>query len=300
MSRRSAKLKPLCAALLIALAAPALSVAGENADAASPPESPNDATDNKQVLEKVEVNASTANYNTDSTTIGKTPTAVKDLPQTVNIVNRELLEAQGATSFADALRNVPGITIGGAEGGQIGNNINLRGFTARTDVYIDGFRDRGQYYRDTFDLDSIEVLKGPSSMLFGRGSTGGVINQVSKQAQLRDFGEVTATLGSDGRARTSADLNHPFLGRLRGPRQRVRCRIMRRRRATSCRTRTAASRRRCASASAGRPRSRCRRCSSTITTCPTTACRRSTASPRRSISTISTASPTTARTRPWI
>ena len=76
---------------------------------------------------------------------------------------------------------MPGITIGGAEGGQIGNNINLNGFTARTDIYLDGFRDRGQYYRDTFALDSVEVLMGPSSMLFGRGSTGGAINQVSKR-----------------------------------------------------------------------------------------------------------------------
>jgi len=206
---RSAKLKPLCAALLMALSAPVLSAAAEDADQAESTTLPDGDLD-KHVLDKVEVNASTASYNTEATTIGKTATAVKDLPQTVNIVNRELLEAQGATSFADALRNVPGITIGGAEGGQIGNNINLRGFTARTDVYIDGFRDRGQYYRDTFDLESIEVLKGPSSMLFGRGSTGGVINQVSKQAQLRDFGEAATTLGSDGRWRVSADLNHPF------------------------------------------------------------------------------------------
>ena len=75
-----------------------------------------------------------------------------------------------------------------AEGGQIGNNINLRGFTARTDIYLDGFRDRGQYYRDTFDLEAIEVLYGPSSMLFGRGSTGGVINQVSKKAEPARLG----------------------------------------------------------------------------------------------------------------
>jgi len=80
----------------------------------------------------------------------KTAQALRDIPQTVNVVNKELMAAQGATTLADALRNVPGITIGGAEGGQIGNNINLRGFTARTDIYMDGFRDRGQYYRDLF------------------------------------------------------------------------------------------------------------------------------------------------------
>ena len=105
---------------------------------------------------------------------------------------------------------MPGITIGGAEGGQIGNNINLRGFTARTDIYIDGVRDRGQYYRDTFDLEQIEVLKGPSSMLFGRGSTGGVINQVTKQPMLHELDEVIATVGTDDRYRVAADLNQPL------------------------------------------------------------------------------------------
>jgi catecholate siderophore receptor len=86
----------------------------------------------------------------------------------------------------------------------------LRGFTARTDIYLDGFRDPGQYYRDTFDLSAIEVLKGPSSMLFGRGSTGGVINQVTKEPELKAFGEVTATVGSSDRYRTTADFNQPL------------------------------------------------------------------------------------------
>jgi len=170
-------------------------------------------TDNPAVLPSVNVSASadqqpdgSRDYQpTVSTVGGKTATAVTDIPQTVNVVDKALMQAQGATSLADALRNVPGITIGGAEGGQIGNNINLRGFTARTDIYLDGFRDRGQYYRDTFDLDAVEVLQGPSSMLFGRGSTGGVINQVTKQAQLDPFTEVSGTVGTDGRLRTTYD-----------------------------------------------------------------------------------------------
>ena len=97
------------------------------------------------------------------------------------------MQSQGATSLAErACATSPGITIGAAEGGTIGNNINLRGFSARTDLYLDGMRDRGQYYRDIFALESIEVLIGPSSMLFGRGSTGGVINQVLKKPSLND------------------------------------------------------------------------------------------------------------------
>ena len=196
-------LKPLCAALLLALTGQAAGAADADVDTSL-------AEAGNNVLDKVDVTATTSSYDAQSTAIGKTQQSVHDIPQTVNVINRELLQAQGATSFADALRNVPGITIGGAEGGQIGNNINLRGFTARTDIYLDGFRDRGQYYRDTFDLEQIEVLKGPSSMLFGRGSTGGVINQVTKQPILHELDEVIATVGSDDRYRVSADLNHPF------------------------------------------------------------------------------------------
>ncbi|HEX4481280.1 MAG TPA: TonB-dependent siderophore receptor [Rudaea sp.] len=197
-------LKPLCAALALALITPAVHAADAGADVTAAD------AGNGQVLDKVDVTATTSSYSTETTSIGKVQTPVHDLPQTVNIVNQELLHAEGATSFADALRNVPGITIGGAEGGQIGNNINLRGFTARTDIYIDGVRDRGQYYRDTFDLEQIEVLKGPSSMLFGRGSTGGVINQVTKQPILNELDEVIATVGTDDRYRVAADLNQPL------------------------------------------------------------------------------------------
>ncbi|HEX7639222.1 MAG TPA: TonB-dependent siderophore receptor, partial [Burkholderiaceae bacterium] len=139
--------------------------------------------------------------------LAKLPADLKDVPQSVTVLSKALLHSEGATSLADALRNVPGITLGGAEGGQIGNNINLNGFTARTDIYLDGFRDRGQYYRDTFALDAVEVLMGPSSMLFGRGSTGGVVNQVSKVAQLRPVTEVEASVTTNGMLRSTADID---------------------------------------------------------------------------------------------
>ena len=157
----------------------------------------------------VQAQAAQQDFQADRATVGaKTPTALRDIPQTVTVINRDLLQSQGATSFTDALRNAPGVTIGAAEGGQIGNNINLRGFTAQNDIYLDGFRDRNQYYRDTFDLESLEVLYGPSSMLFGRGSTGGVINQVSKKANLTDSAEVSGMIGTDDRYRSTVDVNH--------------------------------------------------------------------------------------------
>ncbi|HEX4330014.1 MAG TPA: TonB-dependent receptor, partial [Burkholderiales bacterium] len=142
-----------------------------------------------------------------ATVVKGQPQALRDIPQSVTVINRALMDSQGATSLADALRNVPGITIGAAEGGTIGNNINLRGFTARTDIFVDGVRDRGQYFRDIFSLDAVEVLKGPSSMLFGRGSTGGVINQVAKVPSLKSSNEITSTIGTNREYRVTGDFN---------------------------------------------------------------------------------------------
>src|SRR5215472_1213812 len=132
-----------------------------------------------------------------------------DVPQSVMVINKALMQSQGATSLASAVRNVPGVTIGAAEGGQIGNNINIDGFSARTDIFLDGMRDRGQYYRDIFALDQIEVLFGPSSMLFGRGSTGGVINQVLKKPSLKAATEITGAVTTNGLVRSTVDVNTP-------------------------------------------------------------------------------------------
>jgi catecholate siderophore receptor len=133
-----------------------------------------------------------------------------DVPQTVIVINKALMQSQGVTTLDQAVRNVPGVTIGSAEGGTIGNNINLNGFSARTDIYLDAMRDRGQYYRDTFALEAVEVLLGPSSMLFGRGSTGGVINQVTKKPGLKAATELSGQVTTNGLLRTTADVNTPF------------------------------------------------------------------------------------------
>jgi catecholate siderophore receptor len=160
-------------------------------------------------VEGVTVTASAGGY-VAANSLSKLPADLNDVPQSVTVLNRTLLQSQGVSSLSDALKNVPGITIGGAEGGQIGNNINLNGFTARTDIFMDGFRDRGQYYRDTFAIDSVEVLMGPSSMLFGRGSTGGAINQAPKKAGLMPSVSVDLSGTTNGLARGVADLNAPL------------------------------------------------------------------------------------------
>ncbi|MGS0743404.1 TonB-dependent receptor [Glaciimonas sp. GG7] len=208
MNRR---LTPLAAALLAAFAAPV--ALQQTAYAQSTPaaqSAPAAGSQSEASLPEVTVNSSAdkTDYNPVVSTVGgKVATQIRDIPQSVNVINRAVLDAQGVASLQEALRNVPGITIGGAEGGQIGNNFNLRGFSARTDMYLDGSRDRGQYYRDTYYLESVEVLKGPSSMLFGRGSTGGVINQVSKTPFLTDANQVTASADTNGGVRSTGDFN---------------------------------------------------------------------------------------------
>ncbi|MEH6952146.1 TonB-dependent siderophore receptor [Nitrobacter sp. NHB1] len=105
---------------------------------------------------------------------------LRDTPQTVNVVTQQVIRDQHLTSMEEALRTVPGITFSAGEGGQQGDSPFIRGFTARGDMYRDGLRDPGWYNRDLFSDDRVEVLKGPSSFAFGRGSTGGAINTVSK------------------------------------------------------------------------------------------------------------------------
>jgi catecholate siderophore receptor len=115
----------------------------------------------RQPAAPVTVEGRRDDFASSGTAITKLPADLHDVAQSVTVVNKAQMQSQGVSSLADALRNVSGITLGGAEGGQIGNNINLNGFSARTDIYLDGFRDRGQYYRDTFAIEEVEVLMGP-------------------------------------------------------------------------------------------------------------------------------------------
>ncbi len=138
------------------------------------------------------------------------PVPFLNTPQTVNVVTQQLIQDQRATSLQDALRNVPGITFTAGEGGIQGDNITIRGYSARNDIYRDGIRDPGWYYRDTFAIDRVEVYKGPSSFLFGRGSTGGVINIISKLPQYRDFTAIDGMWTSADGARTTVDVNRTW------------------------------------------------------------------------------------------
>ena len=143
----------------------------------------------------------------DSVQLDRIATPIVDTPQAITSISVETLADRGISNLNDALRNVAGISIGAGETSFQGNNAVLRGFTTRNDLFLDNSRDYGYYFRDTFDDSSIEVLKGPSSILFGRGSTGGVIHRVSKTPEQETFGEVELRVGLEDTRRISVDVN---------------------------------------------------------------------------------------------
>ena len=136
------------------------------------------------------------------------PTSVQDAPQAINVIPLLELKQQGVVSLEQALRNVPGITIAIGEGGTLsGDQFKIRGFDASNDVFVDGLRDFGVYQRDSFDYQEVQVLKGPSGALFGRGSVGGAINTLSKTPRLDGFNEVDAYAGSANFYRVLGDFD---------------------------------------------------------------------------------------------
>ncbi len=151
----------------------------------------------------------TATVDTLATSMPKYAAPLEDIPQTVGIVPQSVMQEQNLTTLRDTLRNVAGISLAAGEGGSQGDNLTIRGFTARNDLFIDGMRDFGSYYRDPFNLQEVEVLQGPSSVTFGRGSTGGVVNQATKTPALTSFVSGDIDAGTDLTRRISADVNTP-------------------------------------------------------------------------------------------
>ena len=165
-----------------------------------------------QAHDTVSVTASAA----DSISLDKFTEPLIETPQSVSVVPRFVIQDQADSSLRDTLRNVPGISLAAGEAGAQGDNLTIRGFTARNDVFLDGIRDFGSYYRDSFDYEQVDVLEGPAGIQFGRGSTGGAVNQESKVPTAEKFENVEAQLGTDLTRRLTADLNSPLAGQLGG------------------------------------------------------------------------------------
>jgi catecholate siderophore receptor len=165
----------------------------------------------KPVATSLDVTADADSVNTPVTaSLPKYTEPLRDTPQSVSVVPQQVMEEQNATTLRDTLRNVAGISLAAGEGGSQGDSLTIRGFTARTDLFIDGMRDYGNYYRDPFDTQEVEVLQGPSSLTFGRGSTGGVVNQETKTPQSGKSFSGSFDMGTDLTRRATADVNMPL------------------------------------------------------------------------------------------
>jgi catecholate siderophore receptor len=142
----------------------------------------------------------------------KTLTLLRDVPQSVSVVTKELVQDQLMMSMGDVVRYTPGITA--IQGENNRDQVVIRGNSSSADFFVDGVRDDVQYYRDLYNLERVEALKGPNAMIFGRGGGGGVINQVTKQADFMNQGEISLTGGSFGNKRFTADLDHALSDKL--------------------------------------------------------------------------------------
>ena len=141
-------------------------------------------------------------------TATKTLTPLRDIPQSISVVTKEQIRDQSMSSVTDVVTYVPGITSHQGENNR--DQVVIRGNSTSADFFLNGVRDDVQYYRDLYNVARVEALKGPNSMLFGRGGGGGVINRVSKEAGFTSLREITLQGGSFGNKRASADFDQPL------------------------------------------------------------------------------------------
>ncbi|HUQ50532.1 MAG TPA: TonB-dependent siderophore receptor [Terriglobales bacterium] len=158
--------------------------------------------------ETVTVTASAIYAESQATSATKTDTPLRDIPQSVAVINQELLRAQAAVSMQDAVRNVSGVSVHLGEGRR--DQVLIRGFSAQNDNLVDGVRDDAPYYRDLSSLERIEVIKGPAAVLYGRGSSGGIVNRITKKPEVEGLAaEISTMIGSYGSKRFTTDLSAP-------------------------------------------------------------------------------------------
>lgn len=139
----------------------------------------------------------------------KATQSLLDTPQTISVIKKELLQEQGIASVVEALRNTPGITLQLGENGNTsaGDTFQMRGFATESALFVDGLRDVAGVTRDAFNIDQLEVVKGPAGADVGRGASAGYVNLITKQAQSDEFSDFSAALNSAGNLRATMDLN---------------------------------------------------------------------------------------------
>lgn len=170
----------------------------------------------EQQLEKISVVETVdGSYRADEASSPKFTQPLQDIPQTIQVITRELFTQQGATTLSEALRNSPGVgTFYAGENGNTstGDAVYMRGFDTSNSLFVDGIRDLGSVSRDLFNVEAVEVEKGPAGTDNGRTAPSGAINVVTKQAFLRDAVSANASAGVDGQKRVTADWNQTLTG----------------------------------------------------------------------------------------
>lgn len=159
-------------------------------------------------LAPVEVEGEDSPYQPDAAQSPKMTAPLLDTPRSVQVVPNQVMSDQSASSLQDVLQNSPGITFAAGEGGRAGGDLPvIRGQNAASSLFLDGMRDASMQARDTFNLEQVEIIKGPDSVYSGRGGAGGSINLVSKAPKAKDATEVTGQIGTDRNYRGSVDSN---------------------------------------------------------------------------------------------
>ncbi len=165
----------------------------------------------RPVLESVEVRGSLPYRAATTVTATRTLTPLQDVPQAVTVITRSMIADQQMQNMADVMRYVPGAGMAQGEGNR--DTPILRGTSTTADFFVDGVRDDVQYFRDLYNVDSVEALKGPNAMMFGRGGAGGVINRTTRQADWSTAREITLQAGSFDNRRATFDLGQPLAAR---------------------------------------------------------------------------------------
>jgi catecholate siderophore receptor len=138
----------------------------------------------------------------------RTETPLRNVPQAITVISESQIEDQALRSIADVLNYVPGATPGTGEGNR--DQITLRGNNTTADFFVDGIRDDVQYFRDLYNAERIEILRGPNAMIFGRGGGGGVVNRVTKRSGLAPYREFSLSADSEGGYRLAGDVDLPI------------------------------------------------------------------------------------------
>lgn len=170
----------------------------------------NDSQPDATTLPQVEVKGVDVGYKADKLASPKFTQSLQDTPQTIQIITADLFNQQGATTLTEALRNSPGVgTFFVGENGNTttGDTLFMRGFDSSSSIFVDGVRDLGSVSRDVFNVEQIEVEKGPAGTDNGRSAPTGAINLVSKQAFARNATSASISAGTDNQRRLTADWN---------------------------------------------------------------------------------------------